>query len=235
MAYPYDPDEFDLCVMRAKAKFANSRLQDADESITSLMVWHCGKFDVDIIERFTSLRSLRVAGWYGSSLDALRAMPSLEHLFIYMLPNVTSFDALSELSGLRHVELSVNHWNDMQSIDSFEPIGDHQHLQYVRLTGLSPIDKNLVCLLNNPSLTKLELADVFPLEELAKAIQLRPDLAEYFEPIVCEDIKCNKCKAHKVSLRGLSGSRRMRLLCPECNHKRVKCHQAEFEALLVGN
>ncbi len=231
MDYPTDPSDFDLCIARAKVEYANRGLDDADTSINSLMVWHSGKFDVERLSRFTELTSLRVAGWYGDSLDALINMPKLEHLFIYMLPHITSFEPLSKLNELRHVEFSINHWADLQDISSFSPFGKLQHLSYLRLYGFEPKDKDLSSLLAAPSLKVVELAYVFTLEQLSMATQQRPDLADCFKPVIPHEVECLKCGNHMVYLQGLVNTRRKRNLCSHCNRKRISEHQTEFDEL----
>ena len=229
MRGPTEPNEFDICYMRADPKIVVQRLEQDDPTINSLMVWHCKRFDVEVLRRFQSLRSLRIAYWYGESLDALTSMPHLEHLHIYMLPRVTDFSPLSQLSQLRALTFNAGIWSDLQQIKSYAPLEGLRELRLLDLIGFVPEDRRLDLAVASPKLTEIDFPDVHPLSELAVAMQRRPDLKELFAPIQSwGDDNCEKCGANIVRLMGLYGTRRRKYACVQCHAKRIEKHEAAF-------
>ncbi len=232
MRGPTEPNEFDLCYMRVDPKVVVKKLSQDDPNIRSLMVWHCKRFDVEVLRRFTELRSLRIAYWYGESLEALTCMPHLEHLHIYMLPRIDDFTPFEKLKNLRALTLNAGIWSDLQKIKTFAPLGQLTELFLIDFFGLIPEDGRIDHMLTSPSLTDINLADVHSFTELAAAIHRRPDLKRFFVPVQSwGDEKCEKCGADIMRLLGLHGTRRRKFACVQCHAKRIQDHESAFEAV----
>ncbi|MGJ8635279.1 MAG: hypothetical protein ACSHX5_00335 [Phycisphaerales bacterium] len=232
MRGPTEPNEFDLCYMRVDPKVVVKKLSQDDPNIRSLMVWHCKRFDVKVLRRFTELRSLRIAYWYGESLEALTCMPHLEHLHIYMLPRIHDFTPLGELKNLRALTLNAGVWSDLQPIRTYLPLSKLGQLSVADIGSFYPEDRRIDYLLNAPNLNEINLPDIYSLEELADAMRMRMDLKQYFEPVQswCE-MSCDKCGSEVVRLLGLYGTRRRKWACVKCHAKRIQKHKSEFEAV----
>lgn len=206
------------------------QLEQDDPNIRSLMVWHCKRFDVEVLRRFTKLRSLRIAYWYGESLEALTCMPHLEHLHIYMLPRINDFTPLGQLKKLQALTLNAGVWADLQRINSYAPLGKLNNLQLLDFIHFIPDDGLIDNMLSSPNLTDINLPDVHSFCELALAMHKRPDLKHFFMPVQSwGNDKCEKCNADVVRLFGLHGTRRRRYACVKCHAKRIQNHESAFE------
>jgi hypothetical protein len=232
MRGPEEPNEFDVCYMRVDPKIVVRQLEQDDPEIQSLMVWHCKRFDVEVLRRFTKLRSLRIADWCGETLDALAKMDHLEHLHIYMLPRINDFTPLGKLKNLRALTLDAGIWSNLQLIKTYAPLGHLNQLNLIDMLGFIPEDGHIDNILSSPNLTDINLPEVHSFSELAAAMHKRPDLKRFFEPVQSwGDEKCEKCGADVMRLLGLHGTRKRKNACVQCHAKRICDHETAFEVV----
>ena len=134
---------------------------DAAE-MTALKLWFCAFDDLSGLERYTSLRTLVVAGFPERSLDVLTGVPSLTHLRLIHLPGVTDLAPLAKLPLLETLSLAtLPSWDSsgkVTEVASLEPLRQLPALRSLELLGVRPKDRSLRPLQRSASLRSVRVS-----------------------------------------------------------------------------
>lgn len=129
----------------------------------------------------SAVRTLRLEIFKPPTLDGLEAFESLEHLFIWHAPKITSLEPIGRLSKLRILVVSTPpSWDSSRRtirIESLSPLA-RTGLTHLSLTGVQPMDGTVKPLASLENLRELEIENLprmasYGLDELARQ---RPDV-----------------------------------------------------------
>ncbi|MHA7813878.1 MAG: hypothetical protein ACX94C_10845 [Phycisphaerales bacterium] len=227
---------YELDIRHKQTKERIQLIKDAPESIKSLCIKEGRVRDFEFLERFPHLEVMVIYGWYAPCLKSLRHVPDLKVLKLFSPNKLCSLEGIDKLSQLEALELTTapGSYKAIQ-IDSFEPLGALQNLDYLTIIEIIPDDGSLVSLSQLLKLKHLFLSNHYSLEQLACLAALRPDLQHQLMPTRVFDqsygIQCKKCKARSTLLKGLRGTRKHAWACQECNPTRIKSHIDRYEEL----
>ncbi len=227
---------YDLDIRHKQAKERNQLIKSAPESIKSLCIKEGRVRDFEFLERFPHLEVMLIYGWYAPCLKSLRHVPNLKVFKLFSPNKICSLEGIDKLSQLEALELTTapGSYSAIQ-INSFEPLGSLQNLDYLSIVEIIPSDGSLVPLSPLLKLKHLFLSDHYSLEQLACLASLRPDLQHQLMPTQVFDdsygFKCKKCEARLTLLKGLRGTRKHAWACEECSPTRIKSHTDRYEDL----
>lgn len=169
-----------------------------------------------------------------SKIDSLRELSdfqNLEGLAIINFKNVHEIDPLSKLINLQQLAVAGSIWTRMK-IKSLKPLSSLTNLKYLHLTSLKAEDESIKPLVALNQLEKLEIANFYPMEEVAwLSGKLKNTKCSWFRPYIELPFDCPKCE--KDTMLMLTGKGKPNL-CKECDAKRLAKHVAEFEEVAAA-
>ncbi|MFD2078217.1 leucine-rich repeat domain-containing protein [Actinopolymorpha cephalotaxi] len=136
--------------------------------VTALRVWHCNYWSLAPLEQYPNLRTLVVASYPDSDVQALAALAGLEYLSLLHMPHVRDLAPLEGLRHLRTVRLATSPGWDSSGkvtvVDSLQPLANLPGLKHLELFGIQPASRSLQELESAPELVSLR-ASKYPAEE----------------------------------------------------------------------
>lgn len=199
---------------------------------TSIKIWHCSYKSLMPLANFANVRSLEIATIPDDNIDFIGKLRELRSLHILHLPKVTSLRPIGRLNKLRKLYLEVlpswSYSNKRTFVDSLRPLANLKEIEDIWLDSIVPTDGDLRILLRCPRLKTLHTLDDYPLEQFAWINGRRPKIkGRFLMPIMTlNECPCSKCGTPLVVL---SGVLKYGTKCPQCHHKRVQQHLADWE------
>jgi hypothetical protein len=210
---------------------------------------------------FANLRRLWVSQANPKQFDLICRLPQLEKLGISWMRSIKSLSPLANLSNLKVLSLDGNLKEvSLEPIgaltqlrvlalaalmsttingsviycQSFDPLANLSHLEYFELSGMKPREGTLEPFTHLKSLKKLEMDNLFTLEEYARLAVGLPNAeglfhSPYHFTTGDEYLKCKRCGG--LDLVVLMGKKRGAMSCRSCNPNALDEHLAEFEEL----
>lgn len=167
-----------------------------------------------------------------TGLDALATLPALVDLELHNVNASADLAFVQGLQGLRALGLAGDS-NSIKplKIPSLAPLADLQEIERLSLHTVRVEDGSLVPLAEMRKLRWLSLANVFPMEEVARLAGRRPDIeCDLFVasngPVA--SIACKKCRQYTLHMTTGKGKP---WLCETCDGDRLAKHLAAFETL----
>jgi len=156
-------------LMRDKAKAMPT---DVDAAlVTALRVWHCNYRTLTPVVQYANLRTLVVATYPDSDLEALATLSGLEYLRLLHVPHVNDLSPLERLTRLHTVRLETSPGWDSSGkvtvVDSLRPLAHHPGLKHLELFGVQPAGLSLQELESAPSLASVRVSK-YPAEETGR-------------------------------------------------------------------
>ncbi|HEY9142702.1 MAG TPA: hypothetical protein VIM90_01555 [Arenimonas sp.] len=167
-----------------------------------------------------------------TGLDALATLPALVDLELHNVNASADLAFVQGLQGLRALGLAGDS-NSIKplKIPSLAPLADLQEIERLSLHTVRVGDGSLAPLAEMRKLRWLSLANVFPMEEVARLAGRRPDIeCDLFVasngPVA--SIACKKCRQYTLHMSTGKGKP---WLCETCDGDRLAKHLAAFETL----
>ena len=170
-----------------------------------------------------------------TGLEALATLPALVDLDLHNVRESADLAFLQGLQGLRALGLAGDS-NSIKplKIPSLAPLAKLQEVERLSLHTVRVDDGSLAPLAAMQRLRWLSLANVFPMEEVARLAGRRPDIdCDLFVasngPVA--SIACKKCRQYTLHMTTGKGKP---WLCENCDGDRLAKHVAAFETLRAG-
>lgn len=167
-----------------------------------------------------------------TGLEALATLPALVDLELHNVNASADLAFVQGLQGLRALGLAGDS-NSIKplKIPSLAPLADLQEIERLSLHTVRVGDGSLAPLAEMRKLRWLSLANVFPMEEVARLAGRRPDIeCDLFVasngPVA--SIACKKCRRYTLHMTTGKGKP---WLCETCDGDRLAKHLAAFETL----
>lgn len=161
-----------------------------------------------------------------TDLSALKHRTGLRGLGIINFKNLHSVSEISALTELRILRIAGSMWTAM-TLETLNPISAMTNLEELDLSNVRVRDKSLRGLAGLQKLKNLNIANYYPIEEVAwLSTQLKNTKCTWFEPYI--DFKyatCKKCGRNTMVM--LSG-RGTSSLCKNCDSLRLAKHIDKF-------
>ncbi len=152
-------------------------------------------------------------------------MTGLQGLAIINFSSVHEIDPLSKLINLQQLAVAGGMWKRMK-IASLGPLSSLRSLKYLHLSNIKAADESLRPLAELPQLELLEIANFYPMEEVAwLSGKLRNTKCSWFKPYIELPFDCPKCQRQRMLM--LTGKGKPRL-CKECDGDRLAKHIEKF-------
>jgi len=159
------------------------------------------------------------------TLDIFENFQALTGLAIIHFKNVNNLSSLSQLKNLKELAVAGSIWTKMK-VRSFSPLESLTNLEHLDLTSITAEDESLRSLGSLNSLKSLQLANYYPMTEVAwLSEKLKNANCTWFEPFNKLNIACKKCNQPNMAV--LTG-RRKPTICTTCDKAKLEKHVREW-------
>jgi hypothetical protein len=114
------------------------------------------------VAQYLNLRTLVVATYADTDLDAFARLSKLEYLSLMHLPRIADMAPLAQLKHLRTIRLStLSSWDSsgkVTEVDSLRPLASLPRLAHLELFGVRPPSKSMRDLEDAPSLASVRVS-----------------------------------------------------------------------------
>jgi hypothetical protein len=247
--------------VRIDAKIAPLKVLEGSRQLRAVLAGHVTQSDVELLGRFTSLKSVSLVAPRITSLAPLQALGNLEALELNDPPTLYGLDSLAglrclvlrhfrrikslslieSLSKLRVVSMStIPSWDACRrclEVESFEPLARLSELESLSLMGVRPLDGRLDPLRRLVDLEYLHISHVydFALEDYAALARALPKASGHclqpYYPLPNLSLRCKRCGKGIVFLTG-PRPRTRRQLCPACDSDKLAEHVQQWNAVV---
>lgn len=212
---------------QGKSATLNAVLLSADTGVRSLCIWNAGRFNSELLARFTRLERLAIFCWYDDTLVRLKPLVHLRELGLMNFPKVRDLTPLAALCSLTQLELcTAASAIRPQRVASLDPIGKLDKLRVLVENSLWPDDLSTSAIERMEPLKYASLGDWQTLPQIARMAARGHHIPDI---VFTTNVPCAKCDGVRTHLMGIASRRKWH--CSKCHAEIIAAHRKEFARL----